>query len=269
MSERRVALAYSGSPAGCAAIRWWSDVHAAAVIAVIVDVGQTDDLQELSARALTCGAVRAHVIDRRDVFARHALVSAIAAASPLNDDAMRRLAHPVLASAVAEVCAVEAIESVVCVDEGSLEPHICALAPQLRVVAAGEEWRRGGLDVTAYATAQRLPRNKVRTERHLLIRCVPPNAGDGPARITIAFDAGQPVAVNEVAMTPAELVECVSLIAGQYGIGVEAEGAPAAAALRAAYAASGGEGSVTLHLQPGAMNVVTTNSDQPELVHHS
>jgi argininosuccinate synthase len=68
--KQRIALAYSGSVASSAAVAWLMERHGADVVTVTVDVGQTDDLEEVRARALACGALRAHVIDARDAFAR-------------------------------------------------------------------------------------------------------------------------------------------------------------------------------------------------------
>ena len=50
------------------------DEHSADVVALVVDVGQIDDLEEVQARAVACGAIRAHVVDRCDAFARDVIV---------------------------------------------------------------------------------------------------------------------------------------------------------------------------------------------------
>ena len=68
------------------------------------------------------------------------------------------------------------------------------------------------------------------------------------AVVDIRFEGGVPVSVNGVPMPPAELIESLSLIAGQHGVGrVESTrngrtvvyDAPAAAVLHAARAALG------------------------------
>ena len=55
-----------------------------------LDVGQGHELAELRARALACGAVRAHVVDARDDFARDVLFPSLATTS--DDD--RRTPSP-------------------------------------------------------------------------------------------------------------------------------------------------------------------------------
>ena len=104
-------LAFNGNTASRAAVRWLTAARAE-VAALIVDVGQANDLEQVRARALTCGAVRAHVVDRCEVFAREHIVPAAAAAAPINDQTLRRLAHPVIAAALVEVAAIERADAV-------------------------------------------------------------------------------------------------------------------------------------------------------------
>ena len=104
---RCVVLAFDGSAASCAAVRWLIDTHNAEVAALIVDVGQADDLDEMRSRALACGAVRAHVVDRCEAFARDAIMPAVSAGVPLDEAALSELAQPVIAAALAEVAAIE------------------------------------------------------------------------------------------------------------------------------------------------------------------
>ena len=66
----RIVLAYSGGLATSAAIPWLADTYAAEVITVTVDLGQGRELEEVRDRALATGALRAHVFDERDAFAR-------------------------------------------------------------------------------------------------------------------------------------------------------------------------------------------------------
>src|SRR5687768_334784 len=108
----RCVVAFTGHPASCAAVRWLADEHGLDVVALIVDVGQIDDLEEVQARALACGAIRAHVVDRCDAFARHVIGPAAAASTPLDQNALEGLAHPVIAAALVEVAAIEAADAV-------------------------------------------------------------------------------------------------------------------------------------------------------------
>ena len=262
-----VALAYSGTLASSAAIRWLIDTYGAEVAAVIVDVGQTDDLEEVYARALASGAMRAHVVDRRDAFVRTAVFPALASDVALDAEALRRLAHPVVAAALAEVAAIEGADTVAHASrDHSLDEALRRTDPALRVVAAAREWAERGVDACEYVRMHHLSQGALRAERHLLIRrSAPlPLRSDAAAFVTIGFDGRMPVSVNGVAMAPVELLESASLIGGQYSLGsADAVPAPAAVLLRAAYRASGGRGTVTLQLQAAELAVVPEREPAP------
>ena len=76
----RIVLAYSGGLETSIAIPWLAGRHGAEIIAVTVDLGQGKEvLEEIRDRALATGALRAHVVDARDAFARDYLVRALKA----------------------------------------------------------------------------------------------------------------------------------------------------------------------------------------------
>jgi argininosuccinate synthase len=70
---------------------------------------------------------------------------------------------------------------------------------------------------------------------------------DAPARLEIAFEAGLPVSVNGIPMSPPELIDSLSTIAGTHGVGgvLDTSGAavhaPAAVVLQAAHDALGAD----------------------------
>jgi argininosuccinate synthase len=111
------------------------------------------------------------------------------------------------------------------------------------------------------------------SHRNLLIRRPPTRvAAPGvPAHVAVAFDRGVPVAVNGVALALPELIDSLSLIAGQHGIGAAAPvHAPAAEVLQAAYAALESEsGEVHLRLLDGGHTVVAVHDRIPQLVNHA
>ena len=80
MTER-VVLVYDGGLAASAAIPWLTETHGVEVTTITLDIGQGRDLAALRARALACGAVRAHAIDARDEFARDVLLPSLYRAS--------------------------------------------------------------------------------------------------------------------------------------------------------------------------------------------
>ena len=76
----RIVLAYSGGLETSIAIPWLAERHGAEIIAVTIDLGQGKEvLEEIRDRALATGALRAHVVDARDAFARDYIVRALKA----------------------------------------------------------------------------------------------------------------------------------------------------------------------------------------------
>jgi argininosuccinate synthase len=81
------------------------------------------------------------------------------------------------------------------------------------------------------------------------------------------------VAINGVTLAPAELIESLSLIGGQHGIGhAESVDAPGALVLEAAYRALDQDqpsGVVRIELLDGRQRVLSADSRLPSLVNHA
>jgi len=75
----RIVLAYSGGLDTSVAIPWLKEKYNAEIIAVTMDLGQGKELEEVRDRALATGALRAHVLDLREEFARDYIVPALKA----------------------------------------------------------------------------------------------------------------------------------------------------------------------------------------------
>ena len=93
------------------------------------------------------------------------------------------------------------------------------------------------------------------------------------ANVEIQFDAAVPVAINGVTLTPAELIESLSLIGGQHGIGhAESADAPGALVLETAYRALDHDqlsGIVRIELLDGRQRVLSADHRTPDLVNHA
>jgi argininosuccinate synthase len=53
--------------------------HDADVVTVTVNLGQSGDMAEIREQALSAGAIRAHVVDNRDAFARENVLPSLKA----------------------------------------------------------------------------------------------------------------------------------------------------------------------------------------------
>ena len=256
-----VVLAYDGeleAAAIPALARQWS----ADIVTVTVDVGQSRDVRAVREIALAAGAVSAYVVDAVDEFVRHCVLPALQASAgdrPLRGST--RLAHPIIAARLVQSAHREQTRLVAHGGGDRLTAAIRDLDPSLQVVRV--------------ESARSPARDDGATARHLLQRPVadPAVARGVAANVEIEFDAAVPVAINGVTLTPAELIESLSLIGGQHGIGhAESVDAPGALVLEAAYRALDQDqpsGVVRIELLDGRQRVLSADSRLPTLVHHA
>src|SRR6187455_3545749 len=75
----RIVLAYSGGLETSVAIPWLAEKYGAEIVTVTMDLGQGKELDDVRDRALASGALRAHVLDGREEFARDFILPALQA----------------------------------------------------------------------------------------------------------------------------------------------------------------------------------------------
>jgi argininosuccinate synthase len=223
---KRIVLAYSGGLETSIAIPWLADRYAAEIIAVTMDLGQGKEvLEEIRDRALATGALRAHVVDVRDLFARDYIVRALKAGilgerSPVS----AALAHPLIAQKVVEIANIEQATIVAHGDPvGSASPldrTIRALDPTMTVLAPAGEWGMTLDQQLAYARERHVTLPVEYSglgDRSSAPRAIALKSGE-PASVDIAFEHGVPVGVNGVTMPLLDLLGSLSIIAGAHGV---------------------------------------------------
>jgi len=250
----RILLGHSGSADSTRAIASLADRYAAEVVTLTLDLGQGGRLEDVYERALGAGAVRAHVIDAREEFARSFVFPALraAAGAGLGVPDLRALGHAIVAK---HLCAMVQIEAPRVIAYGGW--HDTAnhpLTPLLRSLPASIQ--RLALPHPATGTrpveANLLGRlvdapADVSIEDCFVLTRAAAGAPDIGADVELAFERGVPVAINGVEMSPVELIQSLQTIAGAHGLGRAMrldradptchvlQDAPAAMALHTAY----------------------------------
>ena len=254
MSEK-IVLAYSGGLDTSIIIPWLKENHSCDVIAMVGDVGQGDDIEAVVAKAYATGASRVVVEDLREEFLSAYVFPALKAGAVYEHKYLlgTSLARPVIAKHQVEVALREGANAVAhgCTGKGNdqvrFELAYQALAPDLRVVAPWREWSlKSREDCLDYAEQHGIPvaasREKIHSrDRNLwhlsheggeledagnaplastwqLTRS-PQDAPDREEQVTIGFEAGVPVSVNEQQLDPVSLVELLNEIGGRNAIG--------------------------------------------------
>ncbi|HTM25001.1 MAG TPA: argininosuccinate synthase [Vicinamibacterales bacterium] len=250
----RIVLAYSGGLDTSVAIAWLAEKYGAEVIAVTLDLGQGRGLTDVRERALAVGAVRAHVLDVRDEFARDYILPALQAGALYEDryPLATALGRPLIARKLVEVAHMEGASTIAhgcngkANDELRLELGIHALDASIRVLAPARIWGMSRQEEVAYAKARHIPitsaaEGPYTIDTNLWGRSIergglddawqespedvyaltraPQDCPDEPAYVEIEFERGVPQRANGIEMPLVELIESVETIAGAHGVG--------------------------------------------------
>lgn len=253
MTER-VVLAYSGGLDTSVAISYLAEQMDAEVIAVAVDVGQGgEDLSVIRERALACGAVEAEVVDAREEFAADFCVPALRANALYMDryPLVSALSRPLIVKHLVAAARTHGgtVVSHGCTGKGNdqvrFEVGIGALAPDLTVVAPARDFAWTRDKAIRYAEERGLPidvshRSPYSIDQNLWGRAVEtgflediwnapiedlyaytadPGVARDPDQVVVTFDAGVPVAVDGMAVTPYQAIVLLNQRAGAAGVG--------------------------------------------------
>src|SRR6266853_788059 len=139
---QRIVLAYSGGFETSVAIPWLAEKYGAEIVAVTMDLGQGKELEDVRDRALAAGAVRAHVLDVREEFARDYILPALQADAIYEDryPLATALGRPLIAKKLVEIAEIEQATAIAhgCTGKGNDQVRIDvtarALNPALKVI---------------------------------------------------------------------------------------------------------------------------------------
>src|SRR5207237_8119886 len=252
---KKVVLAYSGGLDTSIIIPWLKENYGCEVVSVAVYVGQAYETSGLEANAYATGACDFYLIDAKEEFAREYLFPVLKAGAIYEKDYLlgTSSARPLIARKQVEIALATGCDAVAhgCTGKGNdqvrFELAYQALAPELAIVAPWREWdivsREDAID---YAAARGIPvpvtkKDPYSRDRNLwhlsheggpledpsfepeesMFRLTvdPVQAPDLPERITISFESGVPVAVNDEELSPAALIAVLNEIGGTHGVG--------------------------------------------------
>ena len=254
--SKRVVLAYSGGLDTSVAVRWLIEHHDAEVIAVAVDVGQSEDStgetwEEVRQRALTAGAVEATVVDARAEMAEEYCVPAIFANARYEGKypLVSALSRPVIVKHLVAEARRHGADTVAhgCTGKGNdqvrFEVGTHALAPDLEVLAPARVWGMTREESIEYAAKWDIPIGQTKTKIYSIdenlwgraIECGAiedpwATAPDEPYTLTrqttseadtvvVSFDGGVPTAVDGRSMSVYDVIVEVNKRAGATGFG--------------------------------------------------
>jgi len=250
----KVVLAYSGGLDTSVAIKWIADKYDMDVIALSIDLGMERDYESIRQKALKVGAVKAAVVDARDIFINEYVFPALQADTIYEGQytLATALARPLIAKLLVETALQEGATAVAhgCTGKGNdqvrFDVSTAALAPQLRVIAPAREWGMTREETIDYAKQNGIPvpvtvASPYSIDENLWGKSIecgvledpwveppeevftwttsPTDAPDKPCYIEIGFDRGIPTSLDGQALSGVALVDKLNSLAGEHGVG--------------------------------------------------
>jgi argininosuccinate synthase len=248
----RIVLAFSGGLDTSVAIPWLAEKYGAEIVTVTLDVGQGRELVDVRERALAGGALRAHVIDAREEFAREYILPSLQAGALYENGypLATALGRPLIAKRLVEIARMEGATAIAhgCIgkinDQVRIEVSARGIDPDIQIIAVAREWGMSRAEEIEYARRHNIgipALGPYSTDSNLWGRSIecgvledpwaePPEdiytltraakeCPDEPAYVYIEFEAGVPVRTNGVEMPILEMIESLEIIAGAHGVG--------------------------------------------------
>ncbi|MGF1476060.1 MAG: argininosuccinate synthase [Geminicoccaceae bacterium] len=259
MSEtpRKIVLAFSGGLDTSVILRWLQDHYGCEVVTFTADLGQGEELEPARQKAELLGVQDIRIEDLRESFVADYVFPMFRANALYEGTYLlgTSIARPLIAKRLVEIAAETGADAIAHGatgkgnDQVRFELNAYALNPDIKVIAP---WRFWDLDsrekLIAYAENHQIPipRGKrgeppystdanllhisyeglaledpwIEPSEEMFTRSVAPErAPDDPAYVVIAFEAGDPVAIDGDRLSPADLLTRANDIAGKHGIG--------------------------------------------------
>jgi argininosuccinate synthase len=236
------------------AIPWLKEKYGAEIIAVTLDLGQGRELNQIRERAMSTGAIRCHVLDVREEFARDYILPALQADAVYEDryPLATALSRPLIAKKLVEIAHMENAGAIAhgCTGKGNdqvrIDVSVRAIDPSIEVIAPARGWGMTRPQEIAYARARNVSvpatvASPYSTDQNLWGRSIecgvledpwieppdeiytltkaPADAPAAPAYVEIGWQDGVPTTVSGVEMPLVELIDSLETIAGVHGVG--------------------------------------------------
>ncbi len=254
----KAVLAYSGGLDTSIILKWLQDTYDCEVVTFTADLGQGDEVEDARSKAVAGGVSSIYIEDIREEFVRDYVYPMFRANAIYEGEYLlgTSIARPLIAKRMIEIAAAEGANAVSHGatgkgnDQVRFEFGFYALKPDVKVIAPWREWdlvsRKDMLD---YAEKHGIPVERKRegskspysmdanllhisyegydledpwcepSEEMWRWSVSPENAPDVAEYLELSYQGGDIVAINGVAMTPAEVLTELNRVGGKHGIG--------------------------------------------------
>jgi len=258
MSEiNKVVLAYSGGLDTSVILKWLQDVYACEVVTFTADLGQGEEVEPARTKALALGIKEIYIDDLREEFARDFVFPMFRANTVYEGEYLlgTSIARPLIAKRLIEIANETGATAIAHGatgkgnDQVRFELGAYALRPDIQVIAPWREWDLTSRQtLLAYAEKHGIPVEMKKgkaspysmdanllhisyegriledpwaePEEDMWRWTVSPEAApDKATYIELTYQHGDIVAIDNIATTPATVLEQLNKIAGENGIG--------------------------------------------------
>jgi len=251
----KVVLAYSGGLDTSVIIKWLIENYGCEVVAFSADLGQGEELAPLREKAAATGASKIYIDDLKEEFVSDFVFPMLRACAVYEGSYLlgTSIARPLISKRLIEIANIEDADAVSHGatgkgnDQVRFEMSCYALKPDIKVIAPWRLWDMASReDLMDYAGKHGIPVTATRakpfsTDRNMLhisyeggvledpwaestsdmyTMAVPvEDAPDKATYVEVGYEAGDPVSINGVRLSPAALLAEANRIAGANGVG--------------------------------------------------
>ncbi|MDR3415290.1 MAG: argininosuccinate synthase [Nevskia sp.] len=254
---RKVALAYSGGLDTSVILKWLQDTYHCEVVTFTADIGQGEELEPVRPKAQALGVKEIFIDDLREEFVRDFVFPMFRANAVYEGEYLlgTSIARPLIAKQLVQRARETGCDAIAHGatgkgnDQVRFELGAYALWPEARVIAPWREWDLNSREkLLDYADRHGIPVAKKKdggspysmdanalhisyegggledpwwTPDDSIWRWTrnPEDAPDQAEFVTIAYDKGDPVAVDGQRLTPYALLDRLNQLGGKHGIG--------------------------------------------------
>ncbi|TVR92948.1 MAG: argininosuccinate synthase [Trueperaceae bacterium] len=251
----KVVLAYSGGLDTSVILHWIKATYGAEVVAFTADIGQGEEVDVARSKALATGASAAYAVDLQREFVEDFVFPVLRAGAIYESYYLlgTSFARPLIAKHMVDVAEREGADAVAHGatgkgnDQVRFELASYGLKPDIKVIAPWREWDlKGREDCIAYAERYGIPTGITKEKPYSMdanlyhisyeggvledpwneppqgmwrLTTDPEAAPDTPRVVEIAFEQGNPVAIDGERLDPVALLTAANRIAGEHGVG--------------------------------------------------
>ncbi|WP_102401495.1 argininosuccinate synthase [Haloimpatiens massiliensis] len=254
--KEKVVLAYSGGLDTSIIISWLKENYDLDVIAVCINVGQKDPMDEIEKKAINSGAFKVYIEDLTEEFIEDYVFKGLKANAVYEEKYLlgTSFARPLMSKKLVEIAHKEGAKYIChgCTGKGNdqvrFEVSIASIDPFIKIIAPWRIWNiKSREDAIDYAKEKGIPisvtkekiysvdQNLWHTSHeggdieilskehnnemyHMTIS--PEKAKDEATYVEIYFEKGVPKKINGEELSPLDIVKILNEVGGENGIGI-------------------------------------------------